>query len=234
MAIERDLKGYGRARPNIVWPNGARVAIALSLNFEEGVDSRSNPGYRRNNLARRLRSSDQGSVISCKSRLSTTVCAWRCGAFSTPWSAAACPSHCKCAAALSSGCRTWRAWRCKQVTSRSHMAGAGSRIPGIRTKRSNDRTLYVPVNLSRRPALNPSAFSPVAARARGRETSFRSSALCTISSNALNDDLPYWDTASGRRALLIVPYCFDQPHAVSVSRTALSDRMISPPTVSPP
>ncbi|MDR3474123.1 MAG: polysaccharide deacetylase family protein [Devosia sp.] len=38
MPIQRDLIGYGRDRPDIVWPNGARLAISLSLNFEEGAE----------------------------------------------------------------------------------------------------------------------------------------------------------------------------------------------------
>ena len=38
MAIVRDLVGYGRQRPDIVWPNGARVAVSLVLNFEEGAE----------------------------------------------------------------------------------------------------------------------------------------------------------------------------------------------------
>jgi hypothetical protein len=38
MPIERDLRGYGRVRPDIVWPNGARVAVSLVVNFEEGAE----------------------------------------------------------------------------------------------------------------------------------------------------------------------------------------------------
>jgi peptidoglycan/xylan/chitin deacetylase (PgdA/CDA1 family) len=38
MAIARDLLGYGRQRPTIVWPNGARIAVSLVLNFEEGAE----------------------------------------------------------------------------------------------------------------------------------------------------------------------------------------------------
>ena len=38
MSIERDLRGYGRSRPDIVWPNGARVAVSLVVNFEEGAE----------------------------------------------------------------------------------------------------------------------------------------------------------------------------------------------------
>lgn len=38
MTIQRDLRGYGRNRPDIVWPNGARVAVSLVVNFEEGAE----------------------------------------------------------------------------------------------------------------------------------------------------------------------------------------------------
>ena len=38
MMMTRNLIGYGRNRPDIVWPNGARVAISLTLNFEEGAE----------------------------------------------------------------------------------------------------------------------------------------------------------------------------------------------------
>ena len=38
MLMERNLRGYGRSRPKIVWPNGARVAVSLVVNFEEGAE----------------------------------------------------------------------------------------------------------------------------------------------------------------------------------------------------
>ncbi len=38
MPIRRDLVGYGAKRPRLVWPNGARVAVSLVLNFEEGAE----------------------------------------------------------------------------------------------------------------------------------------------------------------------------------------------------
>lgn len=34
----RDLVGYGANPPDIVWPNGARVAVSLVINFEEGSE----------------------------------------------------------------------------------------------------------------------------------------------------------------------------------------------------
>ena len=35
---DRDLIGYAGAPPEIVWPNGARVAVSVVVNFEEGAE----------------------------------------------------------------------------------------------------------------------------------------------------------------------------------------------------
>ena len=34
----RDLVGYGDKRPEITWPNGARLAVSVVVNFEEGSE----------------------------------------------------------------------------------------------------------------------------------------------------------------------------------------------------
>ena len=35
----RDLRGYGQSPPDPRWPNGARIAVSLVLNYEEGGES---------------------------------------------------------------------------------------------------------------------------------------------------------------------------------------------------
>ena len=35
---ERDLIGYAGAPPQIIWPNGARVAVSVAVNYEEGAE----------------------------------------------------------------------------------------------------------------------------------------------------------------------------------------------------
>lgn len=35
----RDMVGYGRNRPNVVWPNKARVAVQFVINYEEGAEN---------------------------------------------------------------------------------------------------------------------------------------------------------------------------------------------------
>lgn len=41
---ERDLIGYGGEPPDIVWPNGARLAVSVSVNFEEGAEQQVGDG----------------------------------------------------------------------------------------------------------------------------------------------------------------------------------------------
>jgi allantoinase len=35
---KRDFVGYGRLLPKVVWPNGAKVAVSLVVNYEEGSE----------------------------------------------------------------------------------------------------------------------------------------------------------------------------------------------------
>lgn len=41
---ERDLVGYGGKPPDIVWPNGARLAVSVVVNFEEGAENQIGDG----------------------------------------------------------------------------------------------------------------------------------------------------------------------------------------------
>jgi len=38
MAIERDFIGYGMRPPVVRWPNGARIAVQVTINYEEGSE----------------------------------------------------------------------------------------------------------------------------------------------------------------------------------------------------
>ena len=40
----RDLIGYGAQPPQIIWPNGARVAVSVVVNFEEGAENQVGDG----------------------------------------------------------------------------------------------------------------------------------------------------------------------------------------------
>jgi hypothetical protein len=47
----RDLIGYGGRPPTVVWPNGARLAVSLVVNFEEGAELAIGDGDERNERA---------------------------------------------------------------------------------------------------------------------------------------------------------------------------------------
>ncbi len=44
LPLNRDLIGYGNAPPQIIWPNGARVAVSVVVNFEEGAEQQVGDG----------------------------------------------------------------------------------------------------------------------------------------------------------------------------------------------
>ena len=46
--MTRDLIGYGGEWPNFTWPNGARLAVSLVLNFEEGAELQVIDGDKKN------------------------------------------------------------------------------------------------------------------------------------------------------------------------------------------
>ncbi|MBI3966065.1 MAG: allantoinase, partial [Chloroflexi bacterium] len=49
---ERDLIGYGGSPPEVRWPGGARIAISLVVNYEEGSENLLQDGIgRRETLA---------------------------------------------------------------------------------------------------------------------------------------------------------------------------------------
>lgn len=44
MSMNRDLLGYGARTPDFLWPNGARLAVAVAVNFEEGAEQQVGDG----------------------------------------------------------------------------------------------------------------------------------------------------------------------------------------------
>jgi peptidoglycan/xylan/chitin deacetylase (PgdA/CDA1 family) len=210
MAIERDLKGYGRARPDIVWPNGARVAVALSLNFEEGAElaiesgdteteqfgeapSVQRPGVR--DLVQE-QTFDYGMRVAlwrfldALERRRMSVSLQMCGR-----AVERVPELAR--AAVQAGhepiAHGWRWLPHSRYTDR-----AVERQDIIRTREVIKRVTGV---------------EPIGFFTRGSQSPWTRDLLSELGfvydSNALDDDLPYWDSASRQRALLIVPYCFD-------------------------
>ena len=45
MTMERDFVGYGPKRPRVEWPGGARIAVSVVVNYEEGSEASPVDGY---------------------------------------------------------------------------------------------------------------------------------------------------------------------------------------------
>jgi len=49
--MERDFVGYGAESPAVRWPDGARIAVNLVVNYEEGSENRFEDGCARRETA---------------------------------------------------------------------------------------------------------------------------------------------------------------------------------------
>lgn len=63
--MQRDLYGYGPNPPDILWPNGARVAVSLVVNVEEGAELSLNAGDERNESVYEAREEIIGAPDPC-------------------------------------------------------------------------------------------------------------------------------------------------------------------------
>lgn len=52
----RDLWGYGGTPPDVIWPNGARLAVSVAVNFEEGAEQQVGDGDARSEVMGEVRS----------------------------------------------------------------------------------------------------------------------------------------------------------------------------------
>ena len=202
----RDLMGYGRAPPDIVWPNGARVAISVVMNFEEGAELQIGDGD-----AVSERVGEVVSVVPEGARdqgqeqlfaYGMRVGLWRfleaLDRFETPATFFCCgraveraPENARAvvAAGHEAACHGWR-WRphadyAEPETERTDLLRAVSMIEAATGQR------------------------PVGFFCRGSESNWTRSLLAEQSfeytSNAFDDDLPYRDPTG----LTVVPYNLD-------------------------
>lgn len=210
MAIVRDLVGYGRQRPDIVWPNGARVAVSLVLNFEEGAElaveqadteteqfgevlSVQPPGVR--DLA-------QEQVFSFGMRVGL----WRLlDAFER---------HAMPVTLMMCGRAVERVPElAHEAVSRGHEPAvhgwrwlANSRFQDRETERED-------ITRCRDVIAAATGVRPVGFMCRGGQSPWTRDLLSELGflydSNCLDDELPYWDREARPKPVLVLPYGFD-------------------------
>jgi peptidoglycan/xylan/chitin deacetylase (PgdA/CDA1 family) len=209
MAIVRDLIGYGRNRPNIIWPNGARVAIALSLNFEEGAELSFEQGDDETEQFGEVPSVQRPGVRDLVQEQTfdygIRVGLWR---FLDAFERVRMPASLQiCGRAVE---------RAPELARVAVQAGHEPIAHGWRwlshsryTDRATERADMVRTRdiIARTTGVAPQGYFT-----RGSQSAWTRELISELDffydSNALNDDLPYWETVAGRE-MLIVPYGFD-------------------------
>jgi peptidoglycan/xylan/chitin deacetylase (PgdA/CDA1 family) len=206
----RDLTGYGRDTPDFLWPNGARLAVSVVVNFEEGAEQQVGDG---DAMSERL-----GEVISVVEpgvrdmgqeqifAYGMRVGLWRfldaLDRHRTPATFFCCGRAVERVPHLAReitlrghepACHGWR-WRPHaDYKSREAEAADIDRCIAVTHAATGER--------------------PLGFFCRGSESVWTRHLLAErgflYTSNAFDDDLPYWDRASPGSKLLVLPYALD-------------------------
>ena len=210
MPIVRDLRGYGRERPKFLWPNGARVAVALALNFEEGGEFSVEQGDPRNEPTSEvprpstpgLRDLVQEQVFDYGMRVGL----WRfLDAF----------AHHRVPCTLMMCGRA-----VERLPDLAQAAVAAGHEPAVHGWRWQPHSDYTDAATERRDIerslavmTEATGVRPVGFMCRGSQSPWTRDLLGELGflydSNALDDDLPYWDRSARSKPMLVLPYGFD-------------------------
>lgn len=211
MSIVRDLTGYGRSRPDIVWPNGARVAISLTLNFEEGAELAVEQGD-----SETERFSEAPSVQPPGVRDLVQEQVFDYGMRVGLWRFLDALDHFRMPASLQICGRA-----VERVPELARAAVEAGHEPIVHGWRWLPHCLYQDretekgdIVRTRDVIERATGVKPVGFFGRGSQSPWTRDLLAELGflydSNALNDELPYWDRqAGGGRGILVLPYCFD-------------------------
>lgn len=208
--IQRDLRGYGRKRPAILWPNGARVAVSLVVNFEEGAELSIEQGD-----AETERFGEVQSVQPPGVRDFVQEQVFDYGMRAGLWRFLdAFESYDTQATFMMCG-RT-----VERVPDLARAVTDAGHEPAVHGWRWLPHSLYtdpeterLDIERTREVIAAATGVQPVGFMSRGGQSPWTRGLLCDLGfaydSNALNDDLPYWDTLSSGRRMLVLPYGFD-------------------------
>jgi len=210
MAIERNLLGYGRIRPDIVWPNGARVAVSLVVNFEEGAELAVEQGDAETEKFGEVQSMQAPGIRDIVQEqvfdYGMRVGLWR---FLDAFAA-----HCTPATFMMCGRAVER------VPELARIVVEAGHEPAVHGWRWLPHSHYRDPDSERQDIVKTrdviaaaTGATPVGFMCRGSQSPWTRDILGELGfsydSNALNDDLPYWDVSAAGRRMLVLPYGFD-------------------------
>ena len=209
MSIERDLRGYGRSRHDIVWPNGARVAVSLVVNFEEGAELAVEQGDAATEQYGEVASTSPPGVRDLVQEqvfdYGLRAGLWR---FLDTFAAAKIRStFMMCGRAV------------ERVPDLARAVVEAGHEPAVHGWRWLPHALYGDAETERRDIektrdviARATGVAPVGFMSRGSQSPWTRDILIGLGfaydSKALDDDLPYW-SRSPRGSMLVLPYGFD-------------------------
>lgn len=210
MSIQRDLRGYGRNRPAIVWPNGARVAVSLVVNFEEGAELSIEQGD-----AETERFGETLSVQPPGVRDLVQEQVFDYGMRAGLWRFLDSFDVYGINATFMMCGRT-----VERVPDLARVVIDAGHEPAVHGWRWLPHSLYkdreaerMDIVRTRDVIVAATGVQPVGFMSRGGQSPWTRGLLSELGfaydSNALNDDLPYWDTMPTGQRMLVLPYGFD-------------------------
>lgn len=206
----RDLVGYGGEPPVVRWPHGAKLAVSIALNFEEGAESSIEAGDAMGEsigevttvIRPGLRDIGQEQlfaygmraglwrVLDALGRHDVKATFWMCG-----YAVQRVPELARAVvdAGHEAACHGWR-WR------------PHSDFGDVESER---RSLMQCIEVMEA----ATGTRPVGFYCRGSQSAFTRDLLIDLGfeydSNALDDDLPYWTHSARGRTMLALPYAMD-------------------------
>lgn len=210
MTIARDLIGYGRARPQILWPNGARVAISLTVNFEEGAELSIEDGDGETERFGEVSSVQPAGMRDLPQEQTfdygLRIGLWR---FLDALERRAMPVTMQmCGRAVE---RAPELARAAIEAGHEPLAHGWRWLPHSRYANPEDERRDIV--RTRETILRATGVAPNGFFSRGGQSPWTRDLLAELGfahdSNALDDELPYWAPCSQGRRILVLPYCFD-------------------------
>lgn len=207
---ERDLRGYAGAWPDFAWPNGARLAVSVVLNFEEGAEDQVGDGD-----AASERVGEVLSVVEPGVRDMGQEQVFAYGMRAGLW---------RMLDALDSRAMPATLFMCGRAVERApdlaRAAVARGHEPAVHGWRWRPHAAYrsqaeEAADLDRCVAVIEAAagIRPLGFFCRGSESAWTRALLrergFLYASNAFDDDLPYWDREGTGAPLLVLPYALD-------------------------
>ena len=206
--MPRDFRGYSGRPPEIRWPDAARVAVSIVINYEEGAEFTVSGGDPRNESHHEISEEFVQRPDPCMEshyEYGTRAGYWRIMEVLDGFGARATLSSCGRAVEVSP-------WLAKDASDRGHEVSAhGYRWEshqGLTEQEERERIARTVRAIEAATGKRPVGWHTRSAASENTRRLLVEEGGFLYDSNAYNDDLPYFLDVAGRRHL-VMPYSFD-------------------------